>query len=68
MQRKVKNFVRVSGDEVEYNNDAHWLKELKDECGETRHDDIMIIFALVAARAKKISKLKAPRTDGVKGY
>ena len=58
----------IWGNEVQHNKDAEWLKELKDECGETRQDDIMINAAMVTAQAKKIPNWKAPGPDGVQGY
>ena len=58
----------IWGNEVQHNKDAEWLKELKDECGETRQDDIVIDFAMVTAQAKKIPNWKAPGPDGVQGY
>ena len=58
----------ILGNEVQDNKDAEWLKELKDECGETRQDDIVIDFAMVTAEAKKILNWKAPGPHGVQGY
>ena len=58
----------IWGNEVQHNKDAEWLKESKDECGETRQDDIVIDFAIVTAQAKKIPNWKAPGPDGVQGY
>ena len=58
----------IWGNEVQHNKDAEWLKELKDECGETRQDDIVIDFAMVTAQAKKIPNWKAPGPDGVQEY
>ena len=58
----------IWGDEVQHNKEAEWLKELKDECGETRQDDIVINFLMVTTQAKKIPNWKAPGPDGVQGY
>ena len=58
----------IWGNKVQHNKDAEWLKELKDECGETRQDDTVINFAMVAAQAKKVLNWKAPGLDGVQGY
>ena len=58
----------IWGNEVQHNKDAEWLKELKDECGETRKDDIVINLAMVTAQAKKIPNWKVPGPDGVQGY
>ena len=58
----------IWGNEVQHNKDAEWLKELKDECGETRQDDTVINFAMVTAQAKKVLNWNAPGPDGVQGY
>ena len=44
----------IWGNDVKHNGDAEWLKELKDEYGETRQDDILINLAMVTALVKKI--------------
>ena len=43
----------IWGSEVQHNKNAKWLKELKEECGEVKYDDMMIAFASIAERAKK---------------
>ena len=68
MQRKAKNLSSIWGNEVHHNKDAEWLKELKDECGETRQNDLVINLAMVTEQVKKIPNWKAPGPDGVQGY
>ena len=58
----------IWGNEVQHNKNAEWLKELKEECGEANHVDMMITFASLTERAKKIPNWKAPGPDGVQGY
>ena len=58
----------IWGNEVQHNQNAEWLKELKEECGEANHVDMMITFASLTERAKKIPNWKAPGPDGVQGY
>ena len=43
----------IWGNEVQHNKNAEWLKELKEECGEANHVDMMITFASLTERAKK---------------
>ena len=45
----------IWGSEVQHNKNATWLKELKEEGGEVKHDDMMITFASIKEHAKKIS-------------
>ena len=54
--------------EVLHNENAEWLKQLKQETVEARQEDIAITAEMVTARSKKIPSWKAPGPDGVQGY
>ena len=58
----------IWGREVLHNENAEWLKQLKQETVEARQEDIAITAEMVTARSKKIPSWKAPGPDGVQGY
>ena len=50
----------IWGEEVLHNENAEWLKELKEGAVEARPEDIVITAKMVTSRSKK-----APGPDGV---
>ena len=48
-----KFWLSIWESEVQHNKNAKWLKELKEECGEVKHDEMMITFASIKEHAKK---------------
>ena len=58
----------IWGKEVLHNENAEWLKELKQGTVEATQEDIVITAEMVTAKSRKIPNWKAPGPDGILGY